>query len=208
MIKKTVKKNLIIEPAIDFELRWEDKNRQLNILPKKPLQDKKYQVILKKGFSFAGTFVKDKIISYYNTLNKAQAHSFPRPKKTKKKIEIDLSNQKFITWQDGKKIGEYLTSTGKWSTPTKAGDFEVITKRKIATGYGDGQVWVMPYWMGVYKVGGQENGIHELPLINGWQEGKSSLGHAVSHGCIRLDIGVAKKVYDWAPTGTPVIIHK
>jgi len=35
------------------------------------------------------------------------------------------------------------------------------------------------------------------------------LGHAVSHGCVRLQIGPAKEVYDWTEVGvTKIFVHK
>jgi lipoprotein-anchoring transpeptidase ErfK/SrfK len=29
-----------------------------------------------------------------------------------------------------------------------------------------------------------------------------------SHGCVRMGIGAAKEMYEWAPVGTRVIIEK
>jgi len=51
--------------------------------------------------------------------------------------------------------------------------------------------------------------IHELPYWpNGYREGENHLGVKVSHGCVRLGIGPAKYVFDWAEIGTPVYVHK
>lgn len=131
----------------------------------------------------------------------------PETKNIVKKIEINLSTHKLILWENERKLAEFLVSTGKPSTPTKAGEFSVLTKLPIAYGGTYGQNWTMPYWIGVYNAGGQENGIHELPFINGFRESAWSLGHSVSHGCVRLGIGKAELVYNWAEIGTPVIIH-
>lgn len=132
----------------------------------------------------------------------------PLARETKKEIEIDLSEQKLRTWQDGKVLGEYGVSSGKTSTPTRVGDFSVLSKLPMAHGCGQGQCWDMPYWLGVYLVGGAENGIHELPFINGRREGQGSIGWPVSHGCVRLPIGPAELVYSWADIGISVKIHK
>lgn len=122
-------------------------------------------------------------------------------------IEIDISNQKFYTYQNGFLIGEYLTSTGTYGRATKLGRFEVQSKYEMAHGYIGGVHYKMPYWLGIYYAGSSENGIHELPYINGVKETNKDLGRRVSHGCVRLDNGIAKKVYEWANLGTPVIIH-
>ena len=124
-----------------------------------------------------------------------------------KVIEIDLSTQRFLTWQDGILLGNFIMSTGKSSTPTRTGRFKILDHYRMAYGSADGQNWAMPYWMGIYWAGSTENGIHELPFLDGVREGNWDLGRAVSHGCIRLPIGVASVVYKWAIKGTPVIIH-
>jgi len=123
-------------------------------------------------------------------------------------IEVDISDQKFYTYQNGFLIGQYLTSTGAYGRATKLGRFAVQSKYEMAYGYIGGVHYKMPYWLGIYNAGASENGIHELPYINGVKETNKDLGKRVSHGCIRLDEGVAKKVYDWAEIGTPVIIHQ
>lgn len=129
-------------------------------------------------------------------------------KKYRKYIEIDLTKQKFYYYQYGIKLADLLTSTGKKSTPTKTGHFKILSKLKVAYGAGDGQFWKMPYWLGVYRVKNQENGIHALPYINGIKETKWSLGRPVSHGCIRLEDNEAIRLYNWAEIKDDVIIHK
>jgi lipoprotein-anchoring transpeptidase ErfK/SrfK len=62
----------------------------------------------------------------------------------------------------------------------------------------------MPYFMQFTKQGA---GLHELPeWPNGKKEGANHLGTPVSHGCVRVGIGVAKKLYDWTPVGTKVVV--
>lgn len=52
--------------------------------------------------------------------------------------------------------------------------------------------------------------IHELPYWSGegYRIGEQGLGRAISRGCIRLGIGVAEKVYNFAEIGTEIIIYK
>lgn len=119
-----------------------------------------------------------------------------------KKIEIDTKKQELTYFADGMRIWTYRVSTGKASMPTPKGEFKIINKhpRPWSKKYG---LW-MPFWMGI-KDGSY--GLHELPeWPNGYKEGANHLGIPVSHGCIRLGVGDAKKIYDWAPVGTRVVI--
>jgi len=126
-----------------------------------------------------------------------------------KVIEIDLSKQHLRVWEKGNLLHDWLTSTGKAKTPTKTGIFSVISKEEWAYGTDreTGAKWAMPKWLGVYRAGSIENGIHALPYIDGWKEGSGSLGRAISHGCIRLADTNAQWLFNWADLGTPVIIH-
>jgi len=124
-----------------------------------------------------------------------------------KYIDIDVSDQRFRYYEQGFLKGDFITSTGKPSTPTRLGEFEVLNKYEMAYGSGDGQVWGMPYFIGFYTSGSLTNGIHELPFINGVRETSRDLGHAVSHGCVRLGIGPAEEVFDWVEVGDKVLVH-
>lgn len=60
------------------------------------------------------------------------------------------------------------------------------------------------FWLGFI---GSAYGIHELPeWPGGYKEGKSHLGRPVSHGCVRLGVGSAEWLFNWADIGTEVII--
>jgi lipoprotein-anchoring transpeptidase ErfK/SrfK len=129
------------------------------------------------------------------------------PKKKGKVIEIVLSTQRLLAWENGELLGNFSASTGKPSTPTKQGVFQVQTKLPMAYGSGDGDTWAMPYWLGVYNAGNTENGIHGLPYINGYKESHSSLGHPISHGCVRIADQNQEWLYSWVELGTPVYIN-
>jgi lipoprotein-anchoring transpeptidase ErfK/SrfK len=64
----------------------------------------------------------------------------------------------------------------------------------------------MPFWMAITP--GGSFGIHELPeWPDGDKNGANDLGSPVSHGCVRLGIGPAERVYNWAEIGTPVVVY-
>lgn len=128
------------------------------------------------------------------------------PRNNGKAIEIILSSQRLLAWENGRLLANFLASTGKASTLTKQGEFEVRTKLPMAYGSGNGNTWAMPYWLGIYMAGSTENGIHGLPYINGYKESAASLGNPISHGCIRIADENQKWLYAWAELGTPVYI--
>ncbi|OGZ34501.1 MAG: hypothetical protein A2174_02720 [Candidatus Portnoybacteria bacterium RBG_13_41_18] len=132
----------------------------------------------------------------------------PQSSDAQKRIEIDLRRQRMILYLNDEKIAEYVISSGRKGKMTMAGNFSILTKYPVAFGgLSQGQRWTMPYFIGFYMVGTEENGIHEMPFIDGWREPATDLGYPVSHGCVRLGVGIAEKVYNFAEIGTPVWAH-
>ena len=213
LIWQTIEPNIVISPSIKYTLKWSDDYRNLLIIPLEKLKENTvYNIVFKDGRSYSGTKLKNNTFVYKTEKqNSNEVYRFPISQDTTKKIDVDLKNQVLTLYRNDKQIAQYPCSTGKRTTPTKAGNFEVQTKLKTAYGCGDGQCWRMPFWLGFYNAGATENGIHELPFIrigSGWyREGQNSLGYAVSHGCVRLGIDSAETVYNFAATGTPVIVH-
>ncbi len=119
-------------------------------------------------------------------------------------IDVDLAHQTMVLFDNGQAVGSYLISSGKRGMDTPKGEFSIYNKapRPWSKTYG----LYMPYWMAFTADG--KFGIHELPeWPGGYKEGADHLGRPVSHGCIRLGVGSAKEVYDWADTGTVVMVH-
>lgn len=121
-----------------------------------------------------------------------------------KYIDINLKEQVMVIFEDGKALDAFLVSSGKRGMDTPQGNFKIFNKHP--------RLWskkyslYMPYWMAI--VGSGLFGIHELPeWPSGYKEGQNHLGIPVSHGCVRLGVGPAKRVYDWAEIGIPVVIH-
>jgi hypothetical protein len=121
----------------------------------------------------------------------------------KKSIRVDVGpSQRVYYYLDGVELGSFPVSSGSYEMPTPQGSFEIINKHpKAWSSYG---LW-MPYWLGL---GTGRFGFHELPIWpSGYREGEDHLGRAVSHGCIRLGVGPAQFLYNWAEIGTPVEIY-
>lgn len=127
----------------------------------------------------------------------------PEKAKLTKKIEINTGReQKLYYFLGDVRMGEFKISSGKSSLPTPKGNFKIDGKSlKAWSKYG---LW-MPYWLSL-KNG--YFGIHELPIWpDGRKEGANHLGIPVSHGCVRLGVGSAEFLYNWAPIGTAVKIY-
>ncbi|MGD8623495.1 MAG: tetratricopeptide repeat protein [Anaerolineae bacterium] len=123
-----------------------------------------------------------------------------------KRIEINITTQRFYAWKGDTLIYEFPTSTGLRGRDTAPGHYEVLDKIPMAYS----SVWnlQMPYWLGIYYVGGIENGIHALPIRpDGSIMWAGLLGQRASYGCVILDTEAARLIYNWAEVGTEVHIH-
>ena len=119
-----------------------------------------------------------------------------------KYLDIDIKNQLLTLYENGEVKSAYEISSGRYGMPTPLGAFRVLSKEDNhwSSTYG---LW-MPYSLRFY--GGYF--IHELPYWpGGYREGEAHLGQRVSHGCIRLGVGVAEEVYKFADIGTAVLVH-
>ncbi len=131
---------------------------------------------------------------------------FPHPLVPGKRIEISLPEQRLRAYEDGQPIYDFTCSSGMTSTPTIAGQFQVLFKEPSA--YASRWGLEMPYFMAVYQEGPDfSNGIHELPITSsGKRLWAGVLGWPASYGCIILNVGDAEALYNWAPVGTLVRI--
>ena len=222
--------NFVIEPFSNYNFSYDDSRKDFTILPKGNLDyARDYAVSVKLAPSsakvqaaqmpeiFRANFktepspppppspVEQVTLPKDNSGVVADSQvATPDAKITKGKyIDINLAKQQLSIFEDGERLGTYMISTGKRGMATPTGTFHVMAKR--------GRAWsaeyklYMPYFM---QFTGQGHGIHELPeWKNGYKEGANHLGIPVSHGCVRLGVGPAAKVYGWADIGTPIVIH-
>ena len=126
------------------------------------------------------------------------------PKVTgKKRIVVDLSEQRMYVYQDGQLLWKWVVSTGGPNHGTSTGNFRVLNK--IPNAYASTWNLQMPYWLGIYWAGHLQNGIHALPIqANGQRLWAGYLGRPVSFGCIILGTQQAQTLYNWATVGTAV----
>ena len=121
-----------------------------------------------------------------------------------KLIEIDLSRQRLMTYEDGRLLREMTVSTGRrGKTPT--GDFRIWRKCRVKDmkvglpARGDYDVledvpWVMYFF-------NEENPKQRGLAIHGtWWH--ADFGKPVSHGCVTLSVEDARELFFW--TDPPV----
>jgi lipoprotein-anchoring transpeptidase ErfK/SrfK len=200
-----------IDPKTEGDFGWEEKT--LIFKPKKLSSLKEYKVKIArgvKGYDDEGFLENDQEFSFKTKINPKEVIPdvaiIPQILEGKY-IDIDISDQILTIFEDGKSLGSFLTSTGKYGMPTPLGQFKVLSKSELA--YSHRYNLYMPFWMQFTSVG---HGIHELPFWKykggkEYKEREAHLGTRVSHGCVRLGVGPAEQVYNWAEVGTPIVIH-
>ncbi len=139
------------------------------------------------------------------SLRVAQAKRVTRPKISQGKyIDINRATQIMTIFEDGKLLDSFLISSGKRGMETPQGEFQI--RNKFPRAWSKVYKLYMPFWMAIVPSG--KYGIHELPeWPGGYKEGANHLGTPVSHGCVRLGVGPAETVYNWAEIGTPVVVY-
>lgn len=122
-------------------------------------------------------------------------------KKTEQKwIEINLEKQRLIAWEGNKQVYAVIISTGKKSTPTPMGTFDI--KYKLASDRMKGEGYDLPkvpYVM--YYDTKRGFAIHGAD----WHR---NFGTPVSHGCTNVAVNHAEWLFKWVEVGTPVVIRK
>jgi lipoprotein-anchoring transpeptidase ErfK/SrfK len=117
---------------------------------------------------------------------------------TGKWIEVDLSDQRLYAHEGQTTVLNVLVSTGTRYHPTVTGRFKIYVKYRSAPMSGPGYYLPgVPYIM--YFYGGY--GIHGTY----WHH---NFGHPMSHGCVNMKTSEAKWLFEWAPRGTLVVIHR
>jgi lipoprotein-anchoring transpeptidase ErfK/SrfK len=103
---------------------------------------------------------------------------------SKRRIVISLADRKLAVVEDGRVVRIYPTAVGADATPSPTGVFKIANRVPNPTWYGPHRKIVPPgkanplgtRWMGLSRKG---YGIHGT-------NNQRSVGHNVSHGCIRM----------------------
>lgn len=120
-------------------------------------------------------------------------------------IEADLTNKRLYAYEHASLIRTFLVSAGAPKTPTVTGQYAIYAKytQKDMRGRNvDGSKYFQPHvpWVNFFYKDYAIHGNYWRPL--------SYFGNInSSHGCISTVPSEAEWIYNWAPIGTPVIVH-
>lgn len=209
-----------LSPEVDVEYQNDPEKLQFKILPKQAIQNgETYQLTVRARYKDAPESEYHEIASSsFSTLppppedwsddlieRADQAKRFTRPQITDGKyIDINLTSQVLTMFENGQAIDSFIVSSGKSGMDTPKGEHQIYNKHSRP--WSKKYSLYMPFWMAITADG--KYGLHELPeWPGGYKEGQNHLGIPVSHGCVRLGVGPAERLYNWADIGTPVIVY-
>jgi lipoprotein-anchoring transpeptidase ErfK/SrfK len=130
-----------------------------------------------------------------------------------KTIVVVLSERRLYLYKNSKLEKTFRCAVGQRRYPTPKGTWKIIKKVKNPSWHNNGSAWArkMPSFIGPGRnnplgtralyLNASGIRIHGIPASE-----NSSIGHAASHGCIRLKNSNAVKLYPLVPVGTRVYI--
>jgi peptidoglycan hydrolase-like protein with peptidoglycan-binding domain len=127
------------------------------------------------------------------------------------RIVVHLSQFRVFLIRDGKRVFSAPIAIGQPAYPTPTGSYEVIVKIKNPTWVPPNSPWAAGLeaippgasnplgsrWIGTSA---PNIGFHATPM-------DSTVGHAASHGCMRMHRADVERLYDLVRVGTPVDIE-
>ena len=121
---------------------------------------------------------------------------------SKRRIVISIADRKLAVVEDGRVVKIYPTAVGADATPSPTGVFKIANRVPNPTWYGPHRKTVAPgranplgtRWMGLSYKG---YGIHGT-------NNQGSIGHNVSHGCIRMRRADVEQLFEIVKVGDVV----
>jgi lipoprotein-anchoring transpeptidase ErfK/SrfK len=120
------------------------------------------------------------------------------------RLEIDVSERRLTFFRDGRIVLRTTAGTGTAGTPTPTGSYYVNQRFHMLDSSG-------PFGPGAIGISAFS------PVLTDWAQGgpiavhgtndPSSVGRAASHGCIRIQNDVLRRILWATATGSPVLIH-
>lgn len=182
-----------VEPAMQGDIVWLAAN-QFKFVPKgKWDYDTEVKVSLKSGTS--------SLIGHSgNYINRAYTASFETA--PLKLIDINLSSQTLVCYEEGIEVFSCLCATGKAGYSTPTGNYRIYDKERYTDMRNTPDM-------------GETYLVTDVPYVNWFYGGHAihgcywsdSYGYPRSHGCVNVSVSNAGWIFEWAPVGTPVIVH-
>ena len=128
------------------------------------------------------------------------------------RIVVHLNLFRVFLFRDGKRVFNAPIAIGMPGHPTPTGNYEVISKIENPTWVPPNSPWAAglePMPPGAeqparHTLDRHERARHRLPRDAAWT---ARVGHAASHGCMRMHRADVERIYDLVRVGTPVEIQ-
>ncbi|MEI6378470.1 MAG: L,D-transpeptidase family protein [Candidatus Falkowbacteria bacterium] len=126
----------------------------------------------------------------------------PQPVQLEKLIKVNIKTQTLVYYFGGKKLEEFLISSGVAGMATPKGEFKILDKVPSKNYGGKGYNFYFPNtkWNLHFYTGKLRFYIHGAYWHN-------NFGHPMSHGCVNVSYANMERLYNWAQVGTKVIIN-
>jgi lipoprotein-anchoring transpeptidase ErfK/SrfK len=125
--------------------------------------------------------------------------------RVRSRIVVDVSQRRLSLYRSGKLAFSSPVAVGAQGTPTPIGTFFVNERYVLPDASGP----FGPYALGISAHSDtlRDVWVEDGPIgIHGTNE-PWSIGHAASHGCVRVPNDVMRRIFPLAPAGTPVVVH-
>jgi lipoprotein-anchoring transpeptidase ErfK/SrfK len=132
------------------------------------------------------------------------AASLVDPYRVRARIVVDLSARRLVLYVSGKQEISAPVAVGAAGTPTPTGRFFVTERWRILDPTG-------PLGAAALGISAHSSALHGWPrgapiALHGTND-PASIGRAASHGCVRVDNTVIRRLLGYALLGTPVTIR-
>jgi lipoprotein-anchoring transpeptidase ErfK/SrfK len=121
-------------------------------------------------------------------------------------LRVSLAARQLVVRQAGQVLHRYTVAVGRPDAPTPTGHFAVTDRLRTGDPAGPYGCCILalsaraPHTIQGWS-GGDRIAIHSTPET-------STIGQAVSHGCVRLTLAEGQWLLDHIPLGTPVVIAR
>lgn len=120
------------------------------------------------------------------------------------RVVVDLSSRRAFVYRHGRLVLSARVAIGTPQTPTPLGRFFVDERFLLANANG-------PFGVAALGISAHSNVLRNWvqggPIALHGTDDPSSIGGAVSHGCVRLVNAQMSRLFKLAPAGTPVLIR-
>ena len=134
----------------------------------------------------------------------AQTAQAPRTDRVSRAVLVSIPDRKLAVIENGNVIATFSVAVGAEASPSPTGEFQIVSRVTNPTYYRPGMVIpsgkdnpVGTRWVGLSQKG---YGIHGT-------NAPGSVGHAASHGCIRLRNREMERLFTMLRIGDVVAIH-